>query len=185
MDIIILYTLGPIIVLIYKILEYYNFWNLITNRKYALSGLDRLKRPSGFPKSWIYDEGSDKKEFNALYKRIKRNTKIDKIKNTIKAGDKPSLLTTGGNPIQLQGIQDDWEQEYKSFYSKNHPVIMIFGVTKKGNGKGKGERCCTLGELEKWIDSEKRRWDFWLGVVVMTTFSIASIIWRLQVLEKI
>lgn len=183
MTIIFLYSLGPIIVLIYKILEYYDFWNLITKRKYALSGLERLKKTTGFPKSWIYDEGSDRKEFNALYERIKRNTKIDKVKNALKYGSRPSLLTTGGNPISLQGIPAEWEQEYRSFYSSNHPVMMIFGVTKNGNGKG--ERCCTLGELEKWIDLEKKRWDFWLGVVVMTIFSIASIIWRLQVLGKI
>lgn len=80
MDIIILYTLGPVIVLIYKVLEYYNFWNYISNRKYALSGLDRLKSPTGYPKSWIYDEDTDKKEFEALFKRIKRNTKVDKLK---------------------------------------------------------------------------------------------------------
>jgi len=185
MEIIFLYTLGPIIVLIYKILEYYNFWNYISNRRYALSGLDRLKCPSGFPKSWIYNEDTDKKEFNALYKRIKRNTKNDKVKNVIKEGNKPSLLTIGGNPISLEGILPEWKQENKAFYSSNHSVLMIFGVTKNGGGKGKAERCCTLGELEKWIDSEKKKWDFWLGVVVMTIFSIASIIWRLEVLGKI
>jgi len=185
MDIIILYTLGPIIVLIYKILEYFSFWDFITKRKYALSGLERLKSPSGFPKSYIYNEDADKKEFKAIFKRIKRNTKVVKIKNALKEGNKPSLLTTGGNPIPFQGIPPEWEQENKAFYSSNHPVLMIFGVTKKGTGKGKGKRCCTLGELEKWIDSEKKKWDFWLGVVVMTIFSIASIIWRLQVLGKI
>lgn len=183
MNTILLYTLGPIIVLIYKVLEYYNFWNYISNRKYALSGLDRLKSPCGYPKSCIYDEDADKKEFNALFKRIKRNTKIDKIKKVLKEGSKPSLLTTGGEPIILQGIPPEWEQENRAFYSSNHPIIMIFGMTKSGNGKG--ERCCTLGELEKWIDSEKKKWDFWLGVVVMTIFSIASIIWRLEVLGKI
>ena len=185
MDVILLYTLGPIIVLIYKILEYYNFWNYISKRKYAISGLERLKSPTGFPKSWIYNEDTDKKEFNALLKRIERNTKIDKIKIILNEGNIPSLLTTGGNPIPFQGIPPEWEQENKAFYSSNHSVLMIFGVKKNGNGKGKGERCCTLGELEKWIDSEKKEWDFWVGVVVMTIFSIASIIWRLQVLGKI
>ena len=185
MDIIFLYTLGPIIVLIYKILEYFNFWNYLTKRKYTLSGLDRLKNPSGIPKSCIYNKDTDKKEFNALFKRIKRNTKIDKIKNVLKEGNKPTLLIVGGYPIPFQGIPPEWKQENKAFYSSNHSVLMIFDVTQNGTGKGKAERCCTLGELEKWIDSEKKKWDFWLGVVIMTIFSVASIIWRLQVLGKI
>jgi hypothetical protein len=185
MSIIFLYILGPIIVVIYKILEHFNFWNYLTNRKYALSGLERLKRPSGFPESFIYNEDPDKKEFKALFKRIKRKTKVVKIKKVLKDGYEPSLLTTVGNPILLQGIPPEWEQENRSFYSSSHSVLMSFGVTKNGDGQGKGERCCTLGELEKWIDSEKKQWDFWLGVVVMFIFSIASIILRLEVLGKI
>lgn len=185
MNIILLYISGPITILIYKVLEYYNFWNYITKRKYALSGLDRLKRPYGYPKSWICNNTTDKKEFNAILERVKRNTKIEKIKEVLKDGNIPSILTIGGDPIILNGVPTEWEQEDKTFYSSNHPIIMIFGVTKSGNLNGNGERCCTLGELEKWIDSEKKKWDFWLGVVVMTIFSIASIVWRLQVLGKV
>lgn len=154
MYIIILYTLGPIIVLVYKVLEYYGFWNYISGRKYAISGLRRLNSTSGYPISWIGNEGDDKREFNALLKRIKRNTKEVKIKNILKEGHKPSLLVTGGSPILLEGIPKEWPQEQTCFYSSSHPVIMMFGVSKIGRGNGKAEKCCALGELEKWIDSK-------------------------------
>lgn len=185
MNIILLYTLGPILILIYKVLEYLNVWNKITGRNKALSGIERLKSVSGFPQSFIYDEEPDKKEFEALYKRIKKNSKNEKIRSLIKEGNRPSLLTPAGSPIMFRGVPLEWEQKNKGFYSSNHSVLMIFGVTRNGSDKGNAERCCTLGELEKWIDLEKKAWEFWLGVVVMSIFSIASIIWRLEVTEKL
>lgn len=182
MYIIILYTLGPITMLLYKVLEYYKFWDCITNRKYAISGLERLKNGSAYPISWIFNDENNKKEFNALFNRIKKNTQAENIKSLLIDGFKPDLLATAGMPIIIGGINPEWKQEYKAFYSSNHPILMTFKVNICGETIIKGDRCCSIGELEKWIDNEKKKWDFWLGVVVMTIFSIASIIWRLQIL---
>lgn len=185
MSIVILYILGPVVVLAYKLMEHFGFWNFISGRKFALSGLERLKTTTGYPKSWLYNKDNDRKEFKAIYKRIKKRTEEEKIKQVLKDGNKPSLLTTGGNPFVLAGVPDEWEQKNKTYYSPNHPIIMIFGVEKNGQSKGKGERCCSIGDLEKWITDEKKRWDFWIGILVLSLFSIASVVWRLQVLGKI
>lgn len=170
----ILYILGPLIALIYKILEYCNFWNFISGRDKALLALNKLKTPTGYPESFIYNRDGSAQEFQELLKRISKNTSREKISKALESGCIPSLLTTGGSPIILNGLPEEWEQEEKTYYSPNHPILMVFEEHKKG------DVCCTLGELEKWIDDEKSRWNFWLGVVLISIFSIASILLALQ-----
>ncbi len=187
MTIVLLYILGPIIVLLYKTLEYrWNFWDRISGRGYALKGLERFKNTSGYPISWIYNDEKDKNEFNALFKRIKRKTSVGKIKNVLNEGHIPSLLVTGGSPIELNKLPPEWDQKDKFYYTSNHPIMMAFNISRSNKAqRGKMERCCSIGELERWLIDEKKNWDFWLGGVVLTIFTITSVIWRLQILEKI
>jgi hypothetical protein len=41
-----------------------------------------------------------------------------------------------------------------------------------------------LREIGKWLDDEKRKREFWIGVIIISILSIASIIWRLQLNGK-
>lgn len=171
METVLLYLLAPIIAFMYKILDYYGFWAWITNRNHALEGIRRLKSGKGYPDSWIYNDDKDKKEFNALYRRIKRNTKNAQIKAILKEGHVPSLISIAGEPIVIKGLEPKCPLEHKISYIGNHPIMLIFNVDRSG-GKGKGGRCCSLEELEGWINNEKRLWDFWAGVVVLSVLSI-------------
>ncbi len=177
MLIITLYLAPPIMVLLYKILEYCGFWNHISGRDNAINTLNRLKTATGFPDSFIYNNEKDRKEFDALFTRIKKKTKIKKIIKVLGAGNEPSLLTTGGNPTSLGPLPDGWKQEERFYYSQNHPILMVF------EKEGKGDKCCTLGELEKWIDDERKNWDFILGTIIVTIFTIASILLRIELIN--
>lgn len=165
------YLLPILSAFVYKILEYYGFWNFITGRKYALKGVERLKSGKGYPSSWIFNDEKDKIEFNALYRRIVKKTKNDDLKKMITKKQRPSLITIGGSPIEIRGVVPEWPLEQRISYIGNYPVMLVFGVPRIG-GKGSGVRACSLEDLERWIDDEKRTWDFWAGVVVLSVLSI-------------
>jgi hypothetical protein len=116
MIVIILYITGPLIVLFYKILEHFNIWNRISGRNNALKGLNRLKDTGGYPISWIYNDNLDKREFDALFKRIKKNTNKTIIKGILNDRNIPSLITTAGNAIFIEGLPSNWKQNEKYYY---------------------------------------------------------------------
>jgi hypothetical protein len=60
----------------------------------------------------------------------------------------------------------------------------VFDVERTGNSKGTIIKVCTLREIGKWLDDEKRKREFWIGVIIISILSIASIIWRLQLNGK-
>lgn len=171
MEKILLSMLPILLALLYKILDYLGFWGLITNRNNALAGIERLKSGHGYPASWIFNDDKDKKEFLALYKRIKRSTKNQTIKEMLDEGNIPSLISIAGNPIKIDGVYPEWPLSQKISYTADYPIMLIFNISREG-GNGNGDRCCSLGELENWINDEKRTWDFWAGVVVLSILSI-------------
>ena len=85
------------------------------------------------------------------------------------------MIVTAGSPHQIEGVDPKWQLNEKTFYSNNHPVMVIFGVERLG-GDGKGEKACTIGELQKWIEDEKRTREFWIGSFSITLLSIGLII---------
>lgn len=172
------YILAPIITLLYKLLDYNKWIDKVTGRTFRISGLKRLQTCTGFPNGWIYNDEKDKEEYTALMKIIKENTKSEKLKSILKKESQPSIIITAGDPHILNGIDPKWELHEKAYYSNNHPVMVIFGVSREG-GSGKGEKACTLGDLEKWIEDEKRTREFWIGAFAISLLSIGLIIGRL------
>lgn len=171
------YILAPAVALLYKLLDYNKWIDYMTRRSYRLAGLERLKTTGGYPKGFIFDDKKNATEFKALIKIIKSNTKSEKLKMVFKEGHRPSLITTGGDPYKINGIDERWDLHEKTFYSSSHPVIVLFGVSRKG-GNGKAEKACTLGELEKWIEDEKRKREFWVGTFAISLLSIGLILRR-------
>ncbi|QHC49798.1 hypothetical protein EKK97_09525 [Billgrantia tianxiuensis] len=55
--------------------------------------------------------------------------------------------------------------------------MYLFNVTRYG-GQGKGERVCTLGELEKWLADEKDVRKYYLGAVALGFIAITFIALR-------
>jgi hypothetical protein len=172
------YILAPLVTLLYKFLDYNKWIDKITGRELRISGLKRLQTCTGFPDGWIYDDEKDAAEFTALIKAIKANTKSEKLKAVFKEGHLPTLIVTAGEPYQINGIDPNWNLHEKKYYSNNHPVMVIFGVNRQG-GNGKGEKACTLGELDKWIEDEKKTREFWIGAFVISLLSVGLILGRL------
>lgn len=172
------YILAPFVTLLYKFLGYNKWIDKATGRKLRISGLKRLQTCTGYPDSWIFDDDKDTAEFTALMKSIKSNTKSEKLKTVFKEGHLPTLIVTAGDPYQISGIDSKWNLQEKTYYSSNHPVMVIFGVNRQG-GNGKGEKACTLGELEKWIEDEKKTREFWIGTFAISLLSIGLTLGRL------
>lgn len=184
MIIVFLYLLGPLIVLLYKVLEHFQVFDKITGRDKAISGIKRLKSATGFPQSWIYENKNEDKEiFNALYSRILKklgNNYFSEIENN---GFKPEIITIAGNPFPIEGVPKEWKQEEKFSYTHNHPILLTFKNNE--HDEQKAIRVCSLGELEGWISSEKKHWNFIVGICVLFVFTSASVIFRLHMLCKI
>ena len=142
-----------------------------------MEGLDRLKSASGFPVSWIYNDDKDFMLFTALEKRISRKIQVEKIRKVLTEGHSPSCITVGGEPIPISGVPTEWESAQKRAYTPAHSVMYLFNVTRDG-GQGKGERVCTLGELEKWLADEKDERKYYLGAVALGLIAIAFIVLR-------
>jgi hypothetical protein len=174
-----LYISAPAVILVYKVLDYFKLIDKLTKRSLQLSALKRLKNPTGYPDGWIFNDPKDAPEFEALYKLIKKRTESKKLETIFKDGYSPSLITVGGTPFHLDGLDPNWAQNEKAFYSNNHPIMIVFGIDRSG-GEGKGEKACTLGELEKWIEDEKRNIEFWVGSFTMSILAIGLIVGRVK-----
>lgn len=177
-----LYFSSPAIGLLYAIIEYTGGFDKLTGRKDALEGLERLRSANGFPTSWIYDKPEDKGHFNAIYKRIKKNIRDPQLSSIFTSGSKPSLIVTAGQAIRIDGVKPEWEQGMRSFYSEQHPVLVIFGDVNEDGGitKGKAERACSLKDIDDWLRDEKENRKFCLGAVVLGLLSISVLALRLS-----
>jgi hypothetical protein len=157
------------------------FWDKLTGRDKATEGLNRLRSAAGYPKSFIYDDEQDQLIFTALFKRIKKRT----TEPNIKAGHRPSLISTAGQPIPVQGVPPEWSQEERFFYSENHPILVCFGVCRKpSNGvqahNGKANKACTLKDLDDWLKEEENNRKFLVGTLMVGILSVTLIIIRLS-----
>jgi hypothetical protein len=163
---------APLVELLYAIGEHLSWWDRLSGRGKALQGFERLRTPTGYPKGWIYNDEEDRQVFRALEKRLRKTITSDKLAATLSEGHAPSLITMGGDPFLLTGIPADWPAEEKRVYTSEHPVMMIFGVSREG-GQGKGERACSLGELESQLDLERTRREFWAGSLAIALLGVA------------
>jgi hypothetical protein len=173
-----LFLAPPALTIAYSMLEYAGKLDDWTGRRSALSGLERLISASGSPISWIYDDEQDRAVFHALEKRISKRTTEAKVRRALAEGHRPGCITVGGLPMALAGVPDDWPAARKRVYTPSHPVLYLFDVDRSG-GKGKGERVCSLGELERWLAEEKDRRAYYLGAVALGIISLTFIAIRL------
>lgn len=178
-NIVILFFIPPALAIIYRWLEHIGLIDKVTGRSLALDGLKRLKSTSGFPKSWIYNKGDDKSIFTQLEKRISKKTSISKIQQVIKEGHKPKFMSTAGSPIEIIGVPTEWPQEERFSYLPNQPILYVFDAPGTKTGE-KGDKVCTLEELETWLQDEKDSRLFWLGVIALGVVSIALLVLRLS-----
>ncbi|MCE8032183.1 hypothetical protein [Halomonas sp. MCCC 1A11057] len=109
--------------------------------------------------------------------RISRKTRVEKMRKVLTEGHRPSCITVGGEPIPISGLPPEWESAQKRAYTPAHSVMYLFNVTRYG-GQGKGERVCTLGELEKWLADEKDVRKYYLGAVALGFIAITFIALR-------
>jgi len=178
--VVLLYIAPPIAAATYKGLDYLGLFDYLSNRKYSLIGLKRLKSGAGYPVTFIQrDIKNDRKCFDALLILMKNNIESGLALENLRDGNVPSVITAVGQPIPIGGLPPELEQEKRCFFSNVHPIAMSF-PTQNGKDNQKIILCCTIGDIERWIDKQKRCWDFWLGVVIVTLFSIVSIIIRLK-----
>ena len=167
----ILILVAPLLVIVYRVIKHLGIWDKLIGRDKALEGLKRLRSAAGYPVNWIYENEKDRLMFQALLFRVKKNTTEEKIKAVLADGYCPHLIATAGQPVRIEGIPEVWPQEAKFFYPDNQPVLMVFKVSDN-QGKDKGEKVCTLGELIGWLDKEKDTLDFWIGVIFFGFLSL-------------
>lgn len=177
--IIILFFVPPVLAIAYRWLEYVGAIDKVTGRSLALEGLSRLKSTSGYPKSWIYNKDDDKQIFVQLEKRISNKTLVKKMQQVIKQNHRPKLISTAGRPIEIAGVPPEWSQEERYSYLPNQPVLYVFDAPGTKTGE-KGDKACTLEELENWLQNEKDSRLFWLGVIALGMVSIALVVLRLS-----
>ena len=116
--------------------------------------------------------------FVALEKRISRKTEMPRIAKTIEYGHKPKIIATAGDPIEITSIPTEWPQEERFSYLPNQPVLYIFDAPGSKTGE-KGDKACTLVELETWLKDERDNRRFWIGVLALGLLSMAIVFLRL------
>ena len=181
----ILFLAAPIIALFFALGEYLGWWDDISGRKKAVEGFDRLRSADGFPESFIFAE-EDRKIFNALVKRIARNTRQTNLKQLFAQGEKPSVISVIGKPQPIAGLPKDWKQAERFFYPGEQPIIIVFNWYTTPHGSpgehpnGKGCLVGTLADLREWLNIEKENRKFWIGTVIVSCVSIGSILLRVK-----
>jgi len=172
-----LFLTPPLLAILYAVLEHTGKIDLWLGRKDAIEGFERLKSPAGYPVSWIYNDEQDHRHFVALEKRITKKTTVTKLKKVLDSGSLPSCITVAGKPISINGVPEEWDQSLTSVYTHSHSIVYLFGVARNG-GNGKGERACTIGELEKWLADEKDARKYYIGALALGFIAVALILIR-------
>ena len=73
----------PVLMLLFALGEQFGWWDKLTGRAAAKTGLERFRSAEGYPKTWIYkDRMEDRKIFEALEKRINQKTSSETVKRT-------------------------------------------------------------------------------------------------------
>ena len=168
---------APLLIILYRVIKQIGVWDKLVGRDKALEGLKRLRSTAGYPVSFIYDKQQDIKVFEALFQRMRKHCEKLKIRDVLDDEIRPYLIATAGDPIEIKGLPPDWSQEARFSYPDNQPVLMVFKTPENLDGtdkqNNKGDKVCTLGELNTWLNEEKDRLDFYIGVIL---FGFASIL---------
>lgn len=176
---ILLFVAPPFIAFIYGLLEHFGLMDRWTGRGDALRGLKRLQSAAGYPVCCLYDDQADFQLHKAVWRRISRRVTGLPL-DASNALLRPSCICTAGQAVPLVGLQDDWPQEHRFIYTSQHPVVLMYGVTRE-RGTGKLQRACSLGELEKWLSEEKESRKHWVGSVAIGLVSVGLIVLRLSI----
>lgn len=146
-------------------------------RECAVIALKRLKCTAGYPKSFIQNNKEDIKQFKKLIKIISKNIKDDSfkdIKDILKSNLKKNTeikikyICVVGNPISLRGLPSDLPQEKLFYYLPSHPIGLVLIPKSNINideNHGKMYMSFKIEDLEKWIDQERKKWDFGIGTI--------------------
>lgn len=168
---------APLLIILYRVIKQIGVWDKLVGRDKALEGLKRLRSTAGYPVNFIYDKQQDIKVFEALFQRMRKHCKELKIRDVLDNEFRPYLIATAGDPIEIKGVPPDWSPEARFFYPDNQPVLIVFTTPENLDGtdkqNNKGDKVCTLGELNTWLSEEKDRLDFFIGVIL---FGFASIL---------
>ena len=167
---------APSLIILYRVIKQLGVWDKLVGRDKALEGLKRLRSTAGYPVSYIYNNQQDIKVFEALFHRMRKHCKELKIRDVLDDKFSPYLIATAGEPIEIKGVPLHWSQEARFFYSDNQPVLIVFKTLENLDGIDKqidkGDKACTLGELNTWLSEEKDRLDFFIGVILFKSASI-------------
>jgi hypothetical protein len=174
-----LFVAPPVIAVAYGLLEHFGLMDRWTGRGDALKGLKRMQSAAGYPVCFLYDDQADSQLHKAVWRRISRRV-TGLPRDASNALLCPSCICTAGQPVVLVGLQDDWPQEQRFIYTSQHPVVLMYGITRAG-GTGKLQRACSLGELEKWLSEEKESRKHWVGGAAIGLVSVGLIVLRLSV----
>lgn len=175
-----LLILGPLIaVILYALGDYAGIWDKLTGRGNALRGLSRLRSAHGFPLAFLYDDEADRCEYRAVERRISKRTSATELRKRLQTGQKPTLITSAGQPTPIQGVPPDWPQDMRFYLSSGHPILYCFGPKRGQSAEGSHAfRACSIGELETWLEDEKRSRHFLLGSVVVGMISASLLLLR-------
>lgn len=175
LKVLLLVFIPPLIPITYSVVEYLGYVDEWSGRKLAAEGLNRLKSTAGFPHSWIYNKDKDVDVFRELERRISKNSKSPRLKALLESGRLPTLITTGGNAIEIKGIKPDWPQEERFVYLPNQPVLYAFEASDGVEGQTI-VKAATLLEIEKWLHTEKENRDFWVAVIALGFVSLIFLV---------
>ncbi len=178
---VILSVAAPVVGVLYAVGEYSGTWDRLSGREQAMAGLRRLETATGYPHSFVFARGTDGRVFDALFRRVRQLVSRETASALRQAGLKPLLITVGGQPMQLSGLPQEWEQKDRAYYSSGHPVLVVYGSHVDDHGSisdGKAERVCSVGELTDQLEREKANWRFYVGTLMTALLSVALIILR-------
>lgn len=117
-----------------------------------------------------------------MFNRIGKHTKEEELKKAIGAGNRPTLIATGGQPLHIRDVPQFWPQGDRVFYSDNHPIVVVFGVSRSQDRElEKGYRACTLKDIDDWLREEKENRKFYIGTLMIGVLSLGLIVARLAV----
>jgi hypothetical protein len=164
----ILILAAPLLIIVYRVIKQLGVWDKLVGRDKALEGLKRLRSTAGYPVSFIYDKQQDIKVFKALFQRMRKHCKELQLSRDVLASEfRPYLIATAGDPIEIKGLPPDWAQEARFFYPDNQPVLIVFkapeNLDRNDKQNDKGDKVCTLGEINTWLSEEKDRLDCFIG----------------------
>lgn len=179
---------APALGLLYAIGEHSGVWDRVFGRTQAFAGVRRLQTATGYPASWIYASGPDRRIFAAMFARLEPLIPRETLQTLRRASYKPVLITVGGTPLPLQGLPPDWEPQDRACYTPGHPLLLIFGPSgldaHNAASHGKVVRVGTLAQLTEQLTNERATWRFYAGTLMVSLLALAFIVLRFALKEQ-